>query len=260
MPCSCSRWLSLVILSLASTAVAVAKEPIALAPQNGHYFSWNGKPTILVTSGEHYGAVLNLDFDFDRYLAALASDGLNLTRTFSGTYHEVPASFGITDNTLAPKPNRYACPWARSGTPGCSDGGNRFDLTRWDEAYFLRLKRFMAAAQKHGVVVEMNLFCPLYDDALWTASPMNSANNVNGIGGFPRTEALTLKHPRLVEVQVAFTRKIVGELNEFDNLYFEVCNEPSCLSRHFALFCASSRHHHRTTIGHPPSPWVPAVA
>ena len=222
----CSRWLPLVILSLASAAVAAAKEPIALAPQNNHYFFWNDKPAILVTSGEHYGAVLNLDFDFDRYLAALASDGLNLTRTFSGTYREVPASFGITENTLAPKPNRYACPWARSGTPGCSDGGNRFDLTRWDEAYFLRLKRFMAAAQKHGVVVEMNLFCPLYDDALWAASPMNSANNVNGLGSFPRTEALTLKHPRLVELQLAFTRKVVGELNEFDNLYFEVCNEP----------------------------------
>ena len=206
--------------------VVAAKEPIALAPQNGHYFFWNGKPTILVTSGEHYGAVLNLDFDFDRYLATLMSDGLNLTRTFSGTYHEVSNSFGITDNTLAPKPNRYACPWARSGTPGCSDGGNRFDLTHWDEEYFQRLKRFVAAAQKHGVVVEMNLFCPLYDDSLWAASPMNSANNVNSIGNFPRTEALTLKHPRLVEVQVAFTRKVVGELNEFDNLYFEVCNEP----------------------------------
>jgi hypothetical protein len=226
MPYSRSHCLSLVILLITGAAVAAAKEPIALAPQNGHYFLWNGRPTILVTSGEHYGAVLNLDFDFDRYLSALASDGLNLTRTFSGTYREVPASFGITENTLAPKSGRYVCPWARSSAPGCADGGNRFDLTRWDETYFPRLKRFMSAAQKHGVVVEMNLFCPLYDDALWAASPMNAANNINGIGSFARTEALTLKHPRLVDVQVAFTRKVVRELNEFDNLYFEVCNEP----------------------------------
>ena len=97
-----------------------AKEPITLDPQNGHYFFWNSKPTILVTSGEHYGAVLNLDFDFDRYLAALASDGLNHTRTFSSAYREIPHSFGITDNTLAPKPNRYACPWARSDAQATS--------------------------------------------------------------------------------------------------------------------------------------------
>ncbi len=218
--------LSVLLVYAGSTARLAANEPIALDPQNGHYFVWNGKPTILVSSGEHYGAVLNLDFDFDRYLDVLASDRLNLTRTFSGTYREIRDSFGITDNTLAPKPNRYVCPWARSETPSYFDGGNRFDLTRWDEAYFRRLKRFVAAARNHGVVVEMNLFCPLYDDALWAASPMNSKNNINGVGDCPRTEALTLRHPPLVKLQVAFTRKIVRELNEFDNLYFEVCNEP----------------------------------
>ena len=44
------------------------------------------KPTILITSGEHYGAVLNLDFDYARYLDELHAHGLNLTRTFAGTY------------------------------------------------------------------------------------------------------------------------------------------------------------------------------
>ncbi len=214
------------VLAAVQGAPAAAPRPIALHPDNPHYFLFRGKPTVLITSGEHYGAMLNLDFDYDRYLAALAADGLNHTRTFSGTYREVPTSFGITDNPLAPKPNRYICPWARSDKPGYYDGGGKFDLTRWDPAYFKRLRRFMTAAGKRGVVVEMNLFCPLYAEELWAASPMNSKNNVNGIGNCPRDEALTLKHPRLVEVQVAFTRKIVGELNEFDNLYYEVCNEP----------------------------------
>ncbi|MEN6496253.1 MAG: hypothetical protein ABFD16_18375, partial [Thermoguttaceae bacterium] len=203
-----------------------AVEPIALHPQNGRYFLWRGKPTLLVTSGEHYGAVLNLDFDFVRYLDALAADGLNHTRVFSGTYREVPGSFKITDNVLAPKVERFACPWARSLPPDSAEGGPKFDLTRYDPAYFARLRQFLAAAQKRGVVVELNLFCPLYNDELWTVSPMNAANNINGLGDCPRTEVLTLKHPRLLEVQVAVTRKIVGEVNEFDNLYFEVCNEP----------------------------------
>jgi hypothetical protein len=55
---------------------------------------------------------------------------------------------------------------------------------------------------------------------------MYRANNVNGIGDCPRTEVLTLQHPALLEVQLAFTRKVVRELNGFDNLYYEVCNEP----------------------------------
>ncbi len=216
---------SLVFAAIPASAAAPSR-PIVLHPDNPHYFLFGGEPTVLITSGEHYGALLNLDFDFERYFAALAADGLNHTRTFSGTYREVPSSFGITDNPLAPKSDRYICPWVRSRTPGYNDGGNKFDLSRWDPAYFQRLRRFVLVAGKRGVVVEMNLFCPLYRDELWAASPMNARNNVNGIGGCPRDDVLTLKHPKLVEVQVAFTRKIVRELNEFDNLYYEVCNEP----------------------------------
>jgi len=206
--------------------VAATHAPLALHPENPRYFLFRGKPTVLVTSGEHYGAVLNLDFDYVRYLDALAADGLNHTRLFSGTYREVPASFAITDNTLAPKPGRFVAPWARSTAPGDFDGGMKFDLSRWDESYFRRLKDFMAEAEKRGVVVEMNLFCPFYEEVLWEANPMNARNNVNGVGKVPRDEVYALKHADLTAVQEAVTRKIVTELNAFDNLYFEVANEP----------------------------------
>src|SRR5512145_2675393 len=164
---------STVLVLVLAAAGAAAHPPLARHPDNPRYFLFGGKPTVLVTSGEHYGAVLNLDFDYLCYLDALAKDGLNLTRVFSGTYREIPGSFGITDNTLAPKPGRYVAPWARSTEPGDDDGGMKFDLTRWDESYFRRLKGFMAEAQERGVVVEMNLFCPFYEDGLWAASPMN---------------------------------------------------------------------------------------
>jgi len=89
---------------------AVAAEPIKLHPDNPHYFLFRGEPTLLITSGEHYGAVLNLDFDYVRYLDVLQAHAYNLTRTFSGTYREVQGSFGITGNTLAPAPGRFLCP------------------------------------------------------------------------------------------------------------------------------------------------------
>jgi hypothetical protein len=203
-----------------------AKAFLALDSINPHYFLFRGEPTILITSGEHYGAVLNLDFDYHKYLETLHKDGLNLTRTWSGSYREIQSSFGITDNTLAPLPNRYICPWRRSDTPGYSDGGNKFDLTQWDPSYFKRLKDFMSVASKYGVVVELNLFCPNYDDALWKANPMYVGNNINGVGDCPDNEVYTLLHPDLLKVQDAMVRKIVEELKDYDNLYYEVCNEP----------------------------------
>jgi hypothetical protein len=49
-------------------AIAPHRGPIRLHPDNPRYFLWRGKPTVLITSGEHYGAVMNLDFDYVRYL------------------------------------------------------------------------------------------------------------------------------------------------------------------------------------------------
>lgn len=55
---------------------------------------------------------------------------------------------------------------------------------------------------------------------------MNAANNVNDIGKMKRTEVYTLEHRKLLAVQDAMVRKIVEELRDFDNLYYEICNEP----------------------------------
>ena len=92
--------------------------PIELHPKNGHYLRWRGRPTILVTSAEHYGAVLNSAFDYKTYLRTLGEDRLNLTRTFTGAYCEPVGAFNITNNTLAPAAGKLLCPWARSETPG----------------------------------------------------------------------------------------------------------------------------------------------
>src|SRR6185503_13173209 len=115
------------------------------------------KPTLLVTSGEHYGAVLNLDFDYVRYLDVLAAHGFNQTRTFSGVYRELPGSSfpGIRQNTLSPERDRFVCPWERSTIPGSNDGGNKFDLNCWDSVYFRRLKDFVREAEKRAIVVEI---------------------------------------------------------------------------------------------------------
>jgi hypothetical protein len=62
---------------------------------------------------------------------------------------------------------------------------------------------------------------------MWKLSPMNAANNVNGVGKIPRAAVYDrTKNGDLQAVQESVVRKLVAELNTFDNLYFEVCNEP----------------------------------
>jgi hypothetical protein len=216
------------VLTLVLTIPAAgADPPLALHPDNPHYFLFRGRPTVLISSAEHYGAVLNRDFDYARYLAELESHGLNQTRTFAGAYCESPGSFNIARNTLAPAAGKFICPWARSETPGYPKGGNKFDLARFDDAYFARLRDLVAEASRRGVVVELNLFCPFYGDEMWRLSPMNTANNVNNVGNVSRTDVYTLDmHGGLLAFQDAMVRRIVAELADFDNVYYEVCNEP----------------------------------
>lgn len=230
-----TRLLCLLGMGVVATSAAGADERagaalsalLELHPENPHYFALGGKPTVLIGSGEHYGAVLNLDFDNVRYLDALAAKGLNQTRTFSGVYCEPQGAFNIAANTLAPAPGRYITPWARSATPGYANGGAKFDLQRWDEAYFARLRGFVAQAEQRGIVVELDLFCPFYEDAMWRLSPMHPANHVTGDGPEDRTGVYTLdRHGGLLAVHEALVRKIATELNRFGNLYYEVCNEP----------------------------------
>lgn len=227
IPQSC--WL-LGCLALAGCQSALAPKPsapIALHPENPHYFLWRDKPAILLTSAEHYGAVLNLDFDFKRYLDTLAADGLNYTRIFTGAYVEPGGAFNIARNTLAPAPNRFASPWARSAEPGYQGGGNKFDLARFDESYFTRLREFLSYADRRGIVVEVTLFCPMYEESQWSASPMNLRNNINGVGDVGHTDVHTLdRHGGLLPFQEALVRKVVTEVNGFGNVFFEICNEP----------------------------------
>lgn len=198
---------------------AMQAQTLRLHPENARYYEFQGKPTVLVTSAEHYGALLNLDFDYVKYLDTLAAEGMNLTRIFTGAYHEFPGDFGITRNTLAPAGGRVITPWREAGS-------GKWNLDEWNPQYFERLHGLMSHAARRGVVVEVTLFTAYYNQKRWEASPLHPSRNVNATPAVPFNEALTLKHPALVERQTAMVRKLVSELNRYDNLLWEICNEP----------------------------------
>ena len=207
-------------------ALAAAEEPrppLALHPDNPHYFQWRGRPTVLVASGEHYGSVVNPDFDYKRYLATISAAGLNFTRLFLGDYVEGPGAFGIVNNPVAPATGRFLAPWARSREPGFALGGNKFDLDRWDPAYFERLHGFMQEASRRNVVVEAVFF---FVGPGWDQAPLNPRNNVSGTADVGAKGYLSVSGGSVLERQEAYARKLAAELNRYDNVFFNLCNEP----------------------------------
>lgn len=204
-----------------------AAQPISLHPQNQHYFIYKGKPTVLVTSAEHYGAVLNADFDFKKYLQTLHDEGMNYTRIFMGSYVEIPGSFNIENNVLAPAVGSFLTPWKRVDEAGLYRGEKKLDLSQWNPEYFSRLKDFVSLANDLDIIVEVTFFCSTYRDESWERHPFNPGNNINSIPiNLERKKSNTLSNSVLTGFQQKMVEKIVTELNVFDNIFYEVQNEP----------------------------------
>lgn len=192
---------------------------VQLCQDNPRYLEYQGEPVLLISSAEHYGAVLNLDFDYKIYLETLGKEGFNYTRIFTGTYFEpVQNIFGIQKNSLAPEPERFLAPWVKEN--------GKYDLERFNPEYFIRLKDFLQEAKKQGIVVELTLFTSIYAEGAWILSPFHADNNSNGVGDLDFHLVNTLHNGGLKKIQEQYIRKMVQELNEFDNLFFEIQNEP----------------------------------
>ena len=150
---------------------------------------------------------------------------MNYTRIFSGTYFEIAGeSFGIQKNSLAPEKDKIITPWLKLKTDPA--GRTQYDLSIWNDSYFERLRDFMTVAEEYGIIVELTLFSSIYRDEHWDICPQNPANNINIDGQLNRFDAQTLNNGDLLTYQLDFVKKMVNELNEYDNFFFEIQNEP----------------------------------
>jgi len=205
----------------------------SIHPKNHRVFLYQGKAMKILTSAEHYGSVVNGDFDYEAYLKEMQRTGQNLTRVFA--FYRETANGGPGDiasmvkaNTLAPETSAAVLPFQRvSGHGKALDGLGKFDLEKWNPAYFARFKDFLRKCALHGVVCEVTFFSNPYNSSRYALFPSHKDNNINGVGANIKQPSMfiTLDDPTVTAFQERFVRKLVEDLNEFDNIYYEICNE-----------------------------------
>jgi hypothetical protein len=213
------------------TASCSTDRPIGKHPDNPHYFIFRGKPVVLITTDQHYGAVINLDFDYIPFLDRLQEYGLNLTRIYPGGYVEMKDQY-TKGNPLGPSPDHYILPWKKSATEGADPhlGKYKYDLDKWDPEYFKRLKDFVYQASVRNIIVEIAFFNGMYDDR-WMAQPLYHTNNIQGIGTGAFKLFTTLTDKKLAGYQIEYVKKIASELYRFDNLIYDISDEPEMQHR-----------------------------
>jgi hypothetical protein len=234
-------FISIIILGFASAilparayqAASDSRGVFSIHPENHRVFLYKGRPMKILTAAEHYGAVVNGDFDYDIYLKEMERTGQNMTRVFAFYRETANGSPGdirsmVKANTLAPDPSAAVVAVQRvSGRGNALDGLAKFDLDKWNPAYFNRFKDFLHKCALRDVVCEVTFFSKPYNSSRYALFPSHKDNNINGVGVNVKRPNLfiTLDDPTVTAFQERFIRKLVKELNEFDNIYFEICNE-----------------------------------
>ena len=197
---------------------------VRIHPNNPRIFEFRGEARVLVTATEHYGAVMNRPFRFELYLADAAEKGITLTRLFT-LFRELQGPSNPY-STCKPESTDYIAPFQRTGPGKALDGQAQYDLDQWNPEFFERLHRFLSLASSCGIIVEVVLLSNTYADPIWMLNPLHWRNNVNDLEEIQWPEYMSLRHPRLFARQAAHVRKIVQETNRYDNIIYEICNEP----------------------------------
>jgi hypothetical protein len=218
-----------------------ARGPLVVATANPRYFTVAaGEQQAVYLTGSHIWNNLHdgmgpgaacadtlEQLDFGAYLDFLAERGHNFIRLWRWEQFKSQAAGGEFHLCMTPQP------WARTGPGGAKDGKPRFDLDRFDEAFFDRLRDRVAAAGERGIYVAVMLFdgfglhlSPAPDHV--EGHPFHAANNINGvgIGSIVDYQVLPLD-PRVQQLQEAYIGKVVDTLHDLPNLLWEVANESS---------------------------------
>ncbi len=211
------------------------------ASKNPNYFQdAHGDPLILCGSHtwntlQDWGANGSLQaLDFDAFVQFLKAHGHNFTLLW---YSELPRVHGLPSTEKSPPDFTVGPhPWTRTGPGQTTDGGLKFDLTKFDPVYFDRLRTRVKALHGAGIYVGVYLFTGEFQLRFRSRSdgyPFTGPNNVNQVddgyrGGAAESglASVTMTAPNAItDLQDAYVRKVIDTLNDLPNVLWIVSEE-----------------------------------
>jgi hypothetical protein len=229
-----------ILLFVASAFSEPATGPLKVLSTNPRYFTDGSGKAIFLTGSHTWNNLqeinrlpsrLNPPVDFNAYLSFLKDHHHNCFRLWAW---ENAASFDSTGKiTYQYDP----MPYQRTGAGNALDGKPKFDLGRFNQAYFDKVRSRTIAARDNGIYVIIMLFQGFSLVAKdtdhadpWRGHPYNASNNINSINGDPNgdgkgIESHSLVVPAVLALQEAYVRKVIDTVNDLDNVLYEITNE-----------------------------------
>ncbi len=224
-----------------------AAGPLRVHPENPRYFTDGSGKAVYLTGAHTWNNLVDMGpsdppekFDYPAYLDFLNRHNHNLIRLWAwdsvtwDTRANGESSINAV-NHVAPHP------WARTGPGKALDGKPKFDLAKFNDDYFQRLRNRVSAARDRGIYVSIMLFEGwglMHGNQgrrspagwAWRGHPFHPDNNASGINADPdgdgqNIQVHSLANPAVTAVQEAYLHKVVDMVNDLDNVLYEVINE-----------------------------------
>jgi len=210
------------------------RTPLRALTNNPNYFT-DGSGKAIYLTGSHtwndfqdWGTDGSPEpLDFAAYVKMLATHNHNFTLLWQT---ELPAFRGLPMRTTnSPDFTVTPQPWPRTGPGYGSDGKLKFDLTKFNPAYFDRLRDRVQQLNFAGIYAGVYLFSGewlLRFRFSGDGYPFTGTNNVNGIDDGGGTGSVTMSETNAItSVQDAFVRKVIDTLNDLPNVLWIVSQE-----------------------------------
>jgi hypothetical protein len=222
-----ATWLLLLIGLVALCPAAHAQDEAASGPiqpyaENPRYWQYGGEPALLL-GGSKDDNLFQIP-DLEAHLDAMAAVGGNYIR-----------------NTMSARDEGNVRPFHRR-----ADG--RYDLDRWNDAYWDRFEQMLALTHARGIIVQIELWDQHdHNEDKWNRSPWNPDQNVNydaaavslkGRDHYANVQHNTdVQHDLFLTVpalqndetvlayQKQFVDKVLEHATQYDHVLYTVTNE-----------------------------------
>lgn len=231
--------LALAVAAYAGSPAALIKGPLKIS-STPHYFEDAKGRTLILTGSQTWNTVQDWGangevepVDFGAFVRFLEAHGHNFTLLW---YTELPKFCGFPSIAGTPPEMTVAPhPWRRTGPGTATDGGLKFDLTKFDQSYFERLRERTKMLKEAGIYAGVYLFTGEWLNVFRCSNdgfPFTGSNNVNGIddgyrgGSKTGIGSITMTAPnRITKLQDAYVEKVIETLNDLPNVLWIVSEE-----------------------------------
>ena len=203
--------------------------PLKQSSTNSHWFVDKSGKGVMLAGSQTWNSAQDIGnagaftvIDFTAYVNFLVSHGHNATILW---HKDLPTACNWAAGGTWITDSSTGFPWQRTGPGTASDGLPKFDLTKFNQAFFDRIRARAIQLQQAKIYVVVQMFDGLgltHYRCAQDGYPLTGSNNVNGVDGGSGSASMTMSSPNAITaVQDAYVKKMIDTLNDLPNVLWE---------------------------------------